>query len=103
LHDPSRTASDEASLDTRALAALATSRNFSTDTVRLLLRAKEILLLAMGMVLGEWRASRDPVSGAFAEHCQAEMQCQQLRDALHIISGRLRRMPPAHRKRYSPE
>jgi transposase InsO family protein len=103
LHDPSRTASDEASLDTRALAALATSRNFSTETVRLLLRAKEILLLAMGMVLGEWRASRDPVSGAFAEHCQAEIQCRQRGEALEIISGRIRRMPPAHRKRYSPE
>ncbi len=92
-----------AALDKRALAALAKSRNFSTEAVRLLLRAKEMILVAHGIALGAWRDSRDPVSGAFAEHCQAEIKCEELREALDIIRGRILRMPPAQRKRYTPE
>jgi transposase-like protein len=90
-------------LDARALASLAQSRNFSTNAVRLLLRTKEMILLAKGLALGEWRESRDPVSGAFAEHCQAEVKCAELREALAIVRGRILRMPAARRKRYSPE
>ena len=43
------------------------------------------------------------VANAFAEHCQAEVKTAELREALDIIRGRILRMPPAHRKRYSPE
>jgi len=35
-------------------------RNFSSEKVELLLRLKEKILLAMGLVLGQWRESRDP-------------------------------------------
>jgi len=89
--------------DHRSLAALATTRNFSTDALRLLLRTKELILLGKALALGEWRESRDPVSGAFAEHCQAEMKCAELREVLDIVRGRILRMPPAQRKRYTPE
>jgi putative transposase len=96
-------ATSEPPLDDRALAALAKQRNFSTDAVRLLLRAKETILLAMGLTLAQWRDSRDPVSGAFAEHCEAEIKCSELREAIAIIRGRIERIPAAHSKRYSPE
>lgn len=102
MPEPSQSGSVPA-LDARALAALAQSRNFSTGAVRLLVRTKEILLLAKGLALGEWRDSRDPVSGAFAEHCQAEIKCAELRETLAILRGRILRIPAAHRKRYSPE
>lgn len=90
-------------LDTRALAALTATRNFSTEAVRLLLRTKEILLLAQGLVLGHWRDSRDPVSGAFAEQGQAHLKTAELRTVNEILRGRMLRIPAAHRKRYTPE
>jgi transposase-like protein len=90
-------------LDARALGALARTRDFSTASIRLLLQCKEMILLAKGLALGEWRESRDPVSDAFAEHCQAEVKCAELREALAIVRGRILRMPAARRKRYSPE
>jgi len=88
----------EPRLDARALAALAKSRNFSTQAVRLLLRTREIILLAKGLALGHWRESRDPVANAFAEHCQAEISNAELRETLEIIRGRILRMPAPHRK-----
>ena len=104
MHDlTSTTPATAPALDKRALAALAKNRNFSTEAIRLLLRTKESLLLSLGLALGHWRESRDPVSGAFAEHCQAELKCTELREALAIIRGRVVRMPPAQRKHYSPE
>jgi transposase InsO family protein len=90
-------------LDFRALDALAQTRNFTTETIRVLLRVKELVMLGTALALGQWRESRDPVSGAYAEHCQAEMKCAELRERLEIISGRLLRMPAAQRKRYTPE
>jgi len=90
-------------LEERALAALAKSRNFSTEAIRLLLQCKEMILLAKAQALGHWRESRDPVSGAFAEHCQAEIKCKEQREAMKIIRGRVLRMPPSQRKRYTPE
>jgi len=104
LHETTRAGSArEPDLDTSAVAALAKTRNFSIDAVRLLLRTKELILLAKGLVLGHWRESRDPVTGAFAEHCLAELKSTELRESLEIIRGRILRMPAAHRKRYSPE
>jgi transposase InsO family protein len=86
-----------------AAAALAATRNFSTGALRLLLRTKELILLGKALALGEWRESRDPVTGAFAEHCQAEMKRDELREVLDIVRGRILRMPPGQRKRYTPE
>lgn len=104
MHKATPTASaGEPSLDARALAALAKSRNFSAEAVRLLLRTREILLLAKGLALGHWRESRDPVAVAFAEHCQTGIKDAELRETIEIIRGRILRMPPAQRKRYSPE
>ena len=77
-------------------------RNFSAEAVRLLLRTRELILLGKGLALGHWRESPDPLAHAFAEQCQAEMKCAELREALDIVRGRVLRMPPAHRKRYSP-
>jgi transposase InsO family protein len=93
----------ETTLDSRALAALASTRNFSTPALQLLLRAKELILLGMALTLGHWRDSRDPVTGAFAEHCQAELKCAEQREELDIVRGRILRMPAAQRKRYTPE
>lgn len=57
----------------------------------------------MALILGEWRDSRDPVSGAFAEHCQAESKRDELREALEILRGRFLRIRPSERNRYTPE
>ena len=99
---PSASGSEPA-LDARALATLVKTRNFSTERVALLFHLKEMIRLSMGVVLGQWRDSRDPVSGAFAEHCQAEIQLAQDREVIAILRARFARMPPAQRKRYSPE
>jgi transposase InsO family protein len=102
VHDSTR-AAPVPPLDDSVLAALAKMRGFSADTIRLLLQAKELIMLALGLVLGQWRASRDPVSGAFAEHCQAEILWRRECDVREILSGRIRRIPPAQRIRYTPE
>jgi transposase-like protein len=93
----------EPRLDGRALAALANTRDFSTLSLRLLLRTKELILLGKGLALDHWRESRDPVAGTFAEHCQLEIKIAELREELVVIRGRLLRMPPSQRKRYTPE
>jgi putative transposase len=93
----------EPALDALALAALVKTRNFSTEKVELLFHLKEMIRLSMGLVLGQWRESRDPVSGAFAEHCQAELKLTQVCKVNEILTGRFARMPPSQRKRYSPE
>lgn len=77
-------------------------RNFSAEAVRLLLRTRELILLGKGLALGHWREASDPLAHVFAEQCQAEMKGAELRETLDIIRGRILRMPPAHRKRYSP-
>ncbi|HVT43622.1 MAG TPA: DDE-type integrase/transposase/recombinase [Thermoanaerobaculia bacterium] len=71
--------------------------------VRLLLRARELIMLSLGLALGAWRDARDPVSGAFAEHCQAEIKTAELREVLEIVRGRILRLPPRQRQRYTPE
>lgn len=103
MQQPSTASAGEPSHETRALAALANTRNFNTQALRLLLRTRELILLGKGLALGQWRESRDPVTGAFAEHCQAEIKNAELREVLDIIRGRILRMPPAQRKRYTPE
>ncbi len=90
-------------LDKRAIAALAKSRNISTSAVHLLLRTKEMLLLGKAALLAEWRESDHRFAHQFAEHSRAELKTIEQREELDILRGRLRRMLPAQRKRYSPE
>ncbi|HXI11598.1 MAG TPA: hypothetical protein VNM92_03000 [Thermoanaerobaculia bacterium] len=101
---PSLTGSPgEPAMDARALAALAKSRNFCPKHLGLLLRMKELILLAKGLALGHWRESRDPLANSFAEHGQAEIMIAELRETLDIIRGRILRMAPAERQHYTPE
>ncbi|MFA6958487.1 MAG: DDE-type integrase/transposase/recombinase [Thermoanaerobaculia bacterium] len=98
----SRSHVDRAAED-RALDALASTRNISTPAIRLLLRASALITLGTALALGRWRDARDPATGAFAEHCQAELKNDEQRETLDIIRGRILRMPAAERKRYTPE
>lgn len=100
---PTNAAPSATALDKRSLASLARRRNFTTHALRAFLRAKELLMLSMGVILGEWRESRDPVSGAFAEHCQAELKLAELSSSNAILHQRLRCIPPSRRPAYSPE
>ncbi len=85
------------------LNALCAKRGFTTAALRLLLRTRELIMLAMGLALGQWRESRDPVSGAFAEHCHAELRLDDQLEINAIFRGRMLRIHAAHRKRYTPE
>ena len=75
------------SVSTRALAALVKTRNFSPEKLQLLLSLKEKISIAMGLVLGQWRESRDPVSGAFAEHRQAELKLVEERQNARFFAA----------------
>ena len=91
------------STERRALRALQRRRNFSPPAFRVLLRTKEMIHLAKGLILGEWRDSEDRVVREFAMESAAEMKARELREALEIVRERFSAVSPRERKRYSPE
>ena len=87
-------------LDDRVLTVLARRRNFTTRAIRLLMRTREQLSIALGLVLVKLRDSAEPLQSVLAGLQEHQIRVQQLTEENGYLRSRLSRIPPKERSHY---
>lgn len=90
------------SLPIRATCAAAKPRFEDRVYLRVLLRAQNLLALALGQALGALRLSDDPLSRRFGQHKELEYQLPLAFAAARILGERWAKVPDRNRPFYTP-
>ena len=90
------------SLAERAVVRIAKSRHIDRFAVRALLRANELLGLALGVLLAKLRDSDDRLAGAFAQSEANALQARLFSEIAQIVGERWDKIPDRRRPHYTP-
>lgn len=89
------------SLAERAVVRIAKSRHIDRFAVRALLRANELLGLALGVRLATLRDSDDRLAGAFAQVEANTLQARLFSEIAQIVGERWDKIPDRRRPHYT--
>jgi len=87
----------------RVVLAIVKNRHLSRPALKALIRANELLGLALGVRLASLRDSSEPLQRAFAEAETNLLLASLLREGCDILASRWDKIPDKHRPQYTPE
>ncbi len=87
----------------RIIIALAKRPNLDRFALRALMKANELLGLALGVRLAKIRDSGEPLQEAFAESEIQALQACSFQEICQILSQRLDKLPDRKRPQYTPQ
>jgi hypothetical protein len=90
-------------VDEQIPSALARRRNFTTETVRAVLLARQLLVLAMTSAIITLRQGPRTVNQRLARDTERDSRIRELEDRNALLEARMSRIDAKHRSRYTPE
>jgi len=88
--------------DDHVVVSIAKRRRFDPRALGALLKARELLVLSLGLLLAKVRETTDPVQRLMARVKELEILLAQARAEVEILRARLERLEPRKRRHYSP-
>ena len=89
--------------DQRIQSALAQRRNFTKGTIATLMRAREMLLLAVASAIIKLREEAGPVKQLLSLVKERDLRIHELEERAALLETRMARIESKHRTRYTPE
>ncbi len=87
----------------RIILSLAKRKNLQRLALHALMKANEMLGLALGVRLAELRDSEEPLQQAFAESEVHALQARLYHEIADILGARLDKIPERRRPQYTPQ
>ena len=87
----------------RAVLSIARTRGLDTIAMKALIKASELLGLALGIRLAELRDSEDPLQAAFADGQASFLLANCFQEVSELLAFRWDKLPDRQRPQYTPE
>ena len=89
--------------DEQISSALARRRNFTTETVRAVMLARQMLVLAMTSAIIKLRESTKSAKQRLARDVERDLRILELEDRNALLEARISRIDAKRRSRYTPQ